>query len=256
MAMKQHIVITDLTRMQEPKVCIAGYARDGTCLRPIVPFRGIPEWFLRKDDRLIIHPFAVIEFDFLHHVPEAPHTEDWEIDRFYRRLITAQLPEEKKLGLLERTASDSVTEIFRAEIHDDLGFYVKAGEGEHSLGTIRPAEIIDLIYEPKASGKWDYRLVFKDQAAQIYRLAVTDLTYRHYLDYSRVQINYPLDELIPRLIRIFNQRATFLRIGLARHWEKYPDRCFLQVTGIYTFPDYLSGRTFADFVTPRQDADA
>ena len=246
--MKQSIVITDLTRMQEPKVCIAGYTKDVTCLRPVVPFRGIPEWFLRKDDCLIIRPFAVVELDFLHPTPEAPHTEDWEIDRLYRRLVTAQLPEEKKLRLLERTASHAVADLFGAEIHHAMGFYVKAGQGQRSLGTLRPAEICELIYEAKADGKWDYRLVFKDQAAQTYRLAVTDLAYRCYLDYGRLQRNYPLDELLCRLARIFNQRTTFLRIGLARHWEKYPDRCHLQVTGIYTFPDYLRGRTFADFV--------
>ena len=37
-----------------------------------------------------------------------------------------------------------------------------------------------------------------------------------------------------------------LRIGLARNWQKYPDRCYLQVTGIYSFPDYLSGRIWSD----------
>ncbi len=250
--MKQQIAITDLTRMRVPNVCIAGYTKDGACLRPIVPFRGIPEWFLRKNDRLIIRPFAVVELDFVRPVPEAPHTEDWEIDRFHRRLITAQLPEEKRLRLLEKTASDTVAEIFGAEIHNDFGFYVQAGDGKRSLGTIRPAEITGLNYELKDSGTWDYRIIFKDQAAQTYRLAITDLTYRHCLDYGRVQLNYPLGELISRLTRIFNQRTTFLRIGLARLWKKFPDRCYLQVTGIYTFPDYLSGRTFADFVAPRE----
>ena len=49
------------------------------------------------------------------------------------------------------------------------------------------------------------------------------------------------------LTRLFNERTTFLRIGLARHWGKFPDRCYLQITGIYSFPDYLDGRTFADF---------
>jgi DNA-directed RNA polymerase subunit N (RpoN/RPB10) len=107
--------------------------------------------------------------DFLRRVPEAPHTEDWEIDRLYRRLVTDQLPDEKKQRLLEKTASDSVAEIFGADIHDDFGFYVKAEEGERSLGTIRPAEVVGLFYEPKDAGTWDYRIVFKDQAAQTYR---------------------------------------------------------------------------------------
>ncbi len=254
--MKQQIAITDLTRMQEPKVCIAGYTRDGRCIRPVVPYRGIPEWFLRKDDCLIVRPFAVVELDLLRHTPQAPHTEDWEIDRFHRRLIKPQLPDEKKQRLLERTACNSVAEIFGAEIYDDLGFYVKAGEGERSLGTIRPVEITALVYKPKSGDKWDYRIVFKDQSARIFRLAITDLAYRHYLDYGRVQLSYPLGDFIPQLARFFNQHTTFLRIGLARAWEKFPDRCYLQVTGIYTLPDYLRGRTFADFVAPCEVEDA
>jgi hypothetical protein len=254
--MKQQIVITDLTRMQVPKVCIAGYSRDERCIRPIIPFQGIGEWFLYKDDCLVIRPFGVVELDFVRHVPEAPHTEDWEINRFHRRLVTAQLPDKKKLNLLERTVSDSVTGIFGAEIHDDLGFYVKAGEGERSLGTVRPAEITDLIYEAKPGDKWDYRIVFKDQAGQAYRLAITDLAYRHYLDYGRGQLNYAPNELTSRLMGFFNQRTTFLRIGLARAWEKFPDRCYLQVTGIHTSPDYLRGRTFVDLVISGKGEDA
>jgi hypothetical protein len=253
--MKQQIAITDLTRMQQPKVCIAGYARDGSCIRPVIPFKGIGEWFLRKDGHLIIRPFAVVELDFLRRVPEAPHSEDWEIDTFYRKLVTPQLPDEKKQKLLEKTAISSVAEIFGTEVHHDVGCYVRAGKGERSLGTIRPAEVLELIYEPKDNSTWDYRIVFKDHAAQTYRLAITDLTYRHYLDYGRVELSYPVDDLATRLARVFNQRTTFLRIGLARGWEKFPDRCYLQVTGIYTFPDYLRGRTFTDFVASHPDLD-
>ena len=38
-----------------------------------------------------------------------------------------------------------------------------------------------------------------------------------------------------------------LRIGLTRGWELHPDRCYLQVTAVHTFPDYLKGLTFAEF---------
>jgi hypothetical protein len=35
--------------------------------------------------------------------------------------------------------------------------------------------------------------------------------------------------------------------GFTGNWRKFPDRCYLQITGIYTFPDYLKGSTFVDF---------
>jgi len=44
----------------------------------------------------------------------------------------------------------------------------------------------------------------------------------------------------------------YLRLGLARPFKKSAadePRCYLQVTGVHTFPDYLQGKTFADFLT-------
>lgn len=29
--------------------------------------------------------------------------------------------------------------------------------------------------------------------------------------------------------------SIYLRIGLARGWVKHPDRCYLQITGVYGF---------------------
>lgn len=49
------------------------------------------------------------------------------------------------------------------------------------------------------------------------------------------------------MARILSRRECYLRLGLARHWEKYPGRFYIQITGAYRFPDYLSGRRYADF---------
>ena len=49
---------------------------------------------------------------------------------------------------------------------------------------------------------------------------------------------------------LLNAERTYLRIGLTRprQLEHYPETCWTQVTGGYTFPDYLEGKTFADFL--------
>jgi hypothetical protein len=46
---------------------------------------------------------------------------------------------------------------------------------------------------------------------------------------------------------LFKKNTIYLRIGLSRGWQKYPDRCYLQVNGVFTFPDYLDGKTFLDY---------
>jgi len=37
---KKSLVITDVTRMQEGRVCVAGYDNDGNCIRPVLPPPG------------------------------------------------------------------------------------------------------------------------------------------------------------------------------------------------------------------------
>ena len=75
---------------------------------------------------------------------------------------------------------------------------------------------------------------------------VTDLAWRYYCDRQREQGISP-QRIASSLATALRRSQVYLRIGLARGWEKFPDRCYLQITGVYAFPDYLGGRTFADF---------
>ncbi len=93
---------------------------------------------------------------------------------------------------------------------------------------------------------WDYRLTFTDPRGDTYRLKITDLTWQYYCQSLRNEKRDPA-KIALELTTILQKRDVFLRIGLARGWKEYPDRCYLQITGIYTFPDYLNGKTFADF---------
>jgi hypothetical protein len=203
--MKKEIAITDITRMQEGRVCVAGYDRHGNCFRPVLP-----------------HPD-----------PGSVHFEK-------------KLGEDQKRDLLIRTQSDSVKKIFEVPIKTGPGFYIQNCQGVRSLGTIRPVRVLKAIYEQDNSGKWKYRIGFVDGDNESYWLTITGLTWRYYCDHQRnsgidpKHISYDLTSKL----RI---RETYLRIGLARGWEKFPDRCYLQITGVYTFPDHLDGKTFADF---------
>jgi hypothetical protein len=100
------------------------------------------------------------------------------------------LAEQERIDLLERTASPSVRSIFGAEVlakpTGNWGRYVRQGQGERSLGTIRVDEIEDVIYRHYPErGRWDYRLRFRDAAGEVYQLAVVDLVFRRQLDVLR-----------------------------------------------------------------------
>jgi hypothetical protein len=251
--MKRILTITDLTRMQEPRVCIAGYLPDGTCVRPVPRGGGLLEGWLKAAGQVVIRPFALVEFDLQERAPHPPHTEDWFINPLYRVNRGMLAPDEQK-ALLARLEDGGVEKIFGAAIHRDPGYYVKTGEGKRSLGTIRLKAIGDIVYELRENGKWDYRLAFTDQTGARYRLAVTDLAFRYYLDNLRVREKISPGEATRSLVAALQKAQVFLRIGLARGWDRFPDRCYMQVTGVYSFPDYLSARCFADLAVSAEDA--
>lgn len=249
--MKATLTITDLTRMQGDRVCVAGYLPDNTCVRPVFAKGGLTEEWLRLRGKVAIRPFAIIEIEFDMHgklsMPLPPHTEDRIIDATHRVWRGTLTPEERA-EWCAKTEDRDVAAIFGAAIHDEDGHFVLAGDGTRSLGTVRVKRLEEVHFSPGANGRWQYRLTFTDQSERQYRLPVTDLAFRAYLEYLRDQRAVPPATVAHRLTAILRKNPVFLRIGLARGWERFPDRCYVQITGVYSFPDYLSGRCFADFV--------
>lgn len=245
--MERTIVVTDVTRMRRPRICVAGFfTDDGTQVRPIIPYEGITEGFLYRKGQLIVTPFAVLRLAFTKQVPNPPHSEDWEIDPSQRPELIRTLSEEERWEFLRSHVDDSVEEIFGTTIEADK--YIIRGHGHTSLGTILPKRISTVSYSEKGGDKWDYRLVFTDEAEREFSLAITDLTFRVACDYLMIRKEWSPDRIGHSLQRVLSQREVYLRIGLARGWEEYPDRCYVQVTGIYSFPDYLRGKTYSDFI--------
>jgi hypothetical protein len=239
-----NLVITDLTRMQQGRVCIAGYDAQERAVRPVLPPPGIPEGALYQAGQPVIFPFALVAFDLQEPDPQPPHTEDVRFSPDSARLVRVVQSRE---AVLSWSLFESVTDIFEQPVLTGPGYYVLDCQGERSLGTIRPKAIHAVVY---ASGDdaeaWDYRIVFEDGQGQIYRLKITDLCWQYFCHSLRSESHDP-PRIATELTQTLQERKVYLRIGLSRGWKKFPQRCFLQVNGVYTFPDYLEGRTFADF---------
>lgn len=252
--MKTNLVITDLTRMQDQRVCVAGYDEQGRCVRPVLPPPGIQECSLYANGKSIIFPFASVTYDLIEHAPQPPHTEDY---LFHPAAVQSggALDMDDRPAFLLRTLSPNVAAIFGQPIYADAGHYVLDGSGPRSLGTVQPSRPPQVLFQTGQDGVIKPRLAFEDEAGAHYRLAVTDLAWRYQADFFRRTENLPVEALTARMQAALQSKAVFLRIGLARGWSKHPDRCYLQVTGIHTFPDYLGGRTFADFAPEPEEDD-
>lgn len=241
--MKTKMVITDLTRMYSGRVCIAGYTGERQCIRPVLPPPGISENSLYIAGEPVLYPFALVELDLHDPTPQPPHTED---HRFVEGTISYVRKVHSREKVLEWSLFESVSAIFEQTIHDDFGYYVMDCQGPRSLGTIRPSSIQRVIYEPGEDGNWDYRLVFSDRFGNDFRLKITDLTWQYYCQSIRGPELSPA-QIARKLTQTLRKHKVYIRIGLARGWKKFPERCYLQVTGIFTFPDHLDGKIFADF---------
>ena len=225
-------------------MCLAGYDDEHHCIRPVLPPPGITEKSLFAKGSPLAFPFASIQLGLTYPAADPPHTEDYHFDP--NSLVFVQKIEDRE-GVLKWSMFPSVEDVFGQTVQMGPGFYVMDCHGERSVGTIRPAVITKIQYEQEQpDGAWDYRIHFYDGQDCFYRLKVTDLTWHYYCDSLRGD-GQDATQIALDLTKMLRSRKVYLRIGLARGWAKFPDRCYLQVNGIYTFPDYLEGRVFSDF---------
>jgi len=245
------VIITDLTRMGGNRVCIAGVTSDYRTIRPEFE-RGVltEDWLFDGAGKIVIRPFARVRLDLLKNCPAPPQTEDWLVKPDVKHNDGLLNSNERKT-LLQKILDPNVATIFGAEIHREPGFFIRENEGNRSLGTVKVNYLEDVIHRCY-DGNWDYRISFYDQAGVSYRLKVTDLTFRAFVNYLRETQGLECDAIGSMLASKFRKSDVFLRIGLARPtWEKHPHCCYLQINGIYSFPDYLEGKCFADFSSAR-----
>lgn len=248
--MERMLFITDVTRMRSPRVCVGCVDDQGCNVRPKFEWGPINEDWLYEDGKVVIRPFAVVIMDLIQPDPhlKAPHTEDWIVSQDVKR-FRGLLTEAQRMRLFGRVSDLNVASIFGAEIQHNPGNYIRENEGNRSLGTVRIAQVNFVQYEQQINGNWGYHITFTDEAGAKYKLAVTDLAFHHYLDVLRTTQGYSTGKIGAVMQKCLAEKdAVYLRIGLTRPtWAAHPHCCFLQINGVYSFPDYLEGRCFADF---------
>lgn len=159
--MKRQMTVTDVTRMQQGRVCVAGYI-GGRCVRPLLGETGAnptEEWLWGAEEA-IIRPFAVAELDFIDKgMPVTPpHTEDCLVTAGYSANL-GQLSESQRKDFLRSIDDGSVEDIFEAPVINEHGHYVEIGKGKRSLGTIGVAGIYKVVFDNEFDG-WRYRRMF------------------------------------------------------------------------------------------------
>jgi len=212
----------------------------------VLPPPGVLREHLHIKGKLAILPRAKVRFDF-HQVPiEPPHIEDLGFD-LKSIVYEGSCTDAEWENVLRDSSFSTVNDIYDGLLHEHR--WVEPGANTRSIGTLSQAH--DTVIQLREwSGKLKYRLSFRDSTGFLYDIPISDLAFRE-LSYTEVKkrnrspatVSQELTSLITSADRLY------LRIGLARKWFIPPrTACWTQVTGIYTFPDYLEGKSFADFL--------
>lgn len=246
--MQKTIVITDLTQMPNPNgVCVVGVDQHNQCIRPVLT-NDVLKRHLYIGDELVVRPRAKIKFEF-HQVPiKPPHIEDLGFDPnsiIYEGLCTDAEWEQ----VLRGSSFSTVDDIYDGLLQEHR--WIEPGASTRSIGTLSQVHIT-AVRLPMWSGKLKYRLSFRDNTGFLYNgIPISDLAFQDF-SYAEVKkCNRPPAIVAQEIMSLFiSTDRLYLRLGLARPWFN-PNiskiGCWTQVTGIYTFPDYLGGKSFADF---------
>ena len=124
------------------------------------------------------------------------------------------------------------------------------GTDTRSLGTIKNVDVQNITAERRYD-RPTLRMDFEDESGDLHqRFPVNDLAFRGLLGELADQHTSEQQAAEVLLGRIREADRVYLRVGLARPTEigNYEKACWVQITGVYTFLEYLNGRTWADFV--------
>ncbi|MDQ2651459.1 MAG: hypothetical protein M3Z20_00315 [Chloroflexota bacterium] len=237
------LVVTDVFWMDDGQVGVAGVLKDGTPVRLRVGDFGPDGTWLDAAGGDPVMPFSMLRLHLGDAPPDIspPFTEERQAAATGHR--TLQMLELTDIaGFLEGTCAASVREIFGAQIHVDPGggkdWYVAAGEGERSLGTVRPVEVQSVtVRRNRDAGVMDFRLSFRDASGESYKLTIGDLMAQSMFTLLG-DAGYTAHE-VGRLVRdrLRGEEPLYLRIALSRPTEAHPDRCSLQVAGLISLQD-------------------
>ena len=218
----------------------------GFCVRPVTRW-GVRRHDLFQSGRPVVVPGRKVEFNLSDAAIRPPHVED---ESLYPRSIVDKgaCSDAEWESVLRESCSPSAADMFDGKLQE--GRYVLPGEETQSLGTVGGV-LVEYVKVEDRHGRRRYRMSFRDAVGGRYAgMPVNDLTFRASMQRSIDVLGDEIEAEEAVLEALLDADRTYLRIGLARprQLEQYPQACWTQVTGVYTFPDYLEGKTFADFL--------
>jgi len=226
----KRLVITDLTRFNNNfEVCTAGIDMDtGNCIR-LWPYLK-KTYCVAKN----IEPGAIFSGIFSEREDrDGPHQEDMTYDNL--KLIGKCETDEFKQAL-SYGMFNSIEEGFEINLSNGSRCIPYTQELKRSILSIKISPASINLIEDTRFDKYKLKFRVTDMTGRTFdNMPITDLGFFEYAKQNSEKIA-DINKFI------HSQEEVILRVGLARRW-KQPDTendgYWIQVNGLYTFPDYL-----------------
>lgn len=232
------VIVTDLTRFPAKKsVCIAVIdLSNGECVRLMPYFKG--DAYKKRN----LQPGAVLKGDLtIKNDAPNPHIEDAQYSEvtFERRSTSKEFK-----AVLNNSLSCSVSKGFGVDFSNRQKHVPIDKDVKCSIITIKVSPDSIRIYEDKHKPGRIKATITDHGGQQFNYLPITDLGFYDYaMKHQKGGKLQALQALQALQDFVSSQQEIFLRIGLSRKFRAVEgDRngYWLQVNGIYTFPDYHS----------------
>jgi hypothetical protein len=219
------IVLNHLTRMRGRRICVAGMDSTGRHVRPVTSSNGQLTRSLLSERGGPFEIGTILDLGKVNATPSAPAIEDHRFSITNTRQIR-RLDGDEYFHMLERVAHDDLESIFGPELkRRNQTFAVDPGQGQASLGVLRPKRKIDLFNDRYGH----LRLRFNDEHPPV-DLPVTDI---RFVEEDHQTIKWDVVEDVRW--RLNSGVNVILMVGLTRLFQVKDDgdkRHWLQVNGI------------------------
>lgn len=225
--MNRQIVITDVTHFKnEQLICVAGIdINTGECLRPTSP-----NYFSAQDLKAYqIKPGSVLSGNFQFLNPSfLPHIEDVS----YKNLKFERLCSKNEFReALKSSLSKNIEDGFGIDLGNERKCISSSLNPSKSLITISVNPKSVFVFQDDGFGKKRIKIHFTDENGKEFKyIPVNDLGY-YAKDYNYEKVNSIVEK----------QDNVFLRVGIGRQYKSQDGRdgYWIQVNGIYSFPNYF-----------------
>ncbi|MBN1233248.1 MAG: hypothetical protein JXA60_07845 [Candidatus Coatesbacteria bacterium] len=248
---KLQIIVLDISKLANNTFRFSGFQPiRGKFIQPSKNDKPWEFTEFQHNAQYILKPFSIVYVVGYFPKYKEPFIENFMVESSRNFYHIGNLKRNQCSDFLEMISRRDIQNIYGEKVIQNK--YYLEGTVRRSLGMLRVKQVNSFIYcRNQKKQKDEYRLSFMDNTNEEYNsIQIIDLNLRTYCNYLHYKCRESYEKISGNLLDFLQKKKIYLQLCLSNpvvNTENEHGRMFLQVSGIYTFPNYLKGKTFIDF---------